>query len=140
MKLEKACITALIVALVAGCQSIEMPEPTYSSGGANYPWWMPDDVNREKVKLDSDQVEQVKTLVRDGLKDPESAKFGDAIYGTKPIGEDEVDSYCGEVNAKNSYGGYVGEKSFATYKGMVLIPEKAFTDEHLAVLRLCKTS
>lgn len=48
------------------------------------------------------------------LKDPESAKFGNVFLVTGP-----PDSYggrrlftCGEVNAKNSYGGYSGSARF----------------------------
>jgi hypothetical protein len=47
--------------------------------------------------------------VRASLKDPDSAKFQDLrvvdYAGGKVV--------CGEVNAKNSYGGYVGYKQFA---------------------------
>lgn len=42
--------------------------------------------------------------VKNNLKDPESAQFrNETIIGT---------SACGEVNAKNSYGGYVGFKRY----------------------------
>ena len=47
-------------------------------------------------------------VVRGALKDPESATFRNLrlVY----FGEGNV--VCGEVNGKNSYGGYVGYKSF----------------------------
>lgn len=48
------------------------------------------------------------------LKDPDAAQFRNLFvaeyttkYGTK------ITILCGEVNAKNSYGGYVGFRSFA---------------------------
>lgn len=43
------------------------------------------------------------------LKDPDSAKFRNVAL--KPFGDGKV--VCGEVNAKNSYGGYVGFRGFA---------------------------
>ncbi|OKO99494.1 hypothetical protein [Xenorhabdus eapokensis] len=51
------------------------------------------------------------SLVRNSLKDPDSAKF-DSFY--RPSGES--DGYvCGMVNAKNSYGGYIGKKTYYVY-------------------------
>lgn len=48
-----------------------------------------------------------KKAVLANLKDPESAKFN-GLYTAK-------DAYlCGEVNARNSFGGYVGYKRFVT--------------------------
>lgn len=47
--------------------------------------------------------------VRSALKDPESAKFGQ-IYLNK--NKDGLSAVCGEVNSKNSYGGYVGPQRF----------------------------
>lgn len=45
-----------------------------------------------------------------GLKDPDSAKFS---WGKVPKQMPPAEFYyCGMVNAKNSYGGYVGEKPF----------------------------
>ena len=42
--------------------------------------------------------------VKDRLKDPDSAKFkSEKINGT---------TVCGEVNSKNSYGGYIGFKRY----------------------------
>jgi hypothetical protein len=52
--------------------------------------------------------------VRDKLKDPDSANFRNVELhaGAKP----EAGSVyvCGEVNSKNSYGGYVGFRPFMT--------------------------
>lgn len=46
--------------------------------------------------------------VRALLKDPSSAKFGK----TKAYGPKENFVACGTVNAKNSFGGYVGDRPF----------------------------
>lgn len=55
---------------------------------------------------------QAKTMIAHDLKDPESAKFRDAYFITADARGDardrSKDSWCMEVNAKNSYGGYVG--------------------------------
>jgi len=42
----------------------------------------------------------------EALKDPSSAKFRHVVAMRESAG------YCGEVNAKNSYGGYVGYRKF----------------------------
>ena len=57
---------------------------------------------------------QVEDAVRDRLKDPESARFTDVRRF--PNG-----NACGWVNAKNSFGGYVGRKPFAVVGGAVLL-------------------
>lgn len=49
---------------------------------------------------------QGEKLVRNALKDPESAVFRDVKYVRKTKG------FCGLVNAKNSMGGYVGFHDF----------------------------
>lgn len=47
---------------------------------------------------------KVESIVKSVLKDPESAQF------------QNIDGVCGEVNAKNSYGGYTGFKKFVISK------------------------
>jgi hypothetical protein len=59
---------------------------------------------------------QAKQAVLKILKDPKSAEFGTAYrrHGRLPnIYADPYDVVCVEVNAKNSYGGYVGMQMFA---------------------------
>jgi len=61
-------------------------------------------------KSDSEEsaIELGKHLVADSLKDPGSAQFRNVRfvkYGPGAV-------ICGEVNGKNSYGGYVGFKRF----------------------------
>lgn len=53
-------------------------------------------------------VEQAKKALAETLKDPSSAQFRNVRL--TPYKDGNV--ICGEVNAKNSYGGYVGFKSF----------------------------
>lgn len=56
-------------------------------------------------KLEND----AKEAVLSSLKDPESAQFKN------------IKGYCGEVNSKNSYGGYVGFKKFVSVKGATVL-------------------
>lgn len=58
----------------------------------------------EQQKADRQKIEKVEDLVREKLKDPQSAQFSKVrIVGGL---------VCGEVNAKNSYGGYSGRQRF----------------------------
>jgi hypothetical protein len=61
------------------------------------------------VDLTGAQIARLKNDVARGLKDPDSARFGATFRAAESGGQTLV---CGYVNAKNSYGGYVGEKPF----------------------------
>jgi hypothetical protein len=56
------------------------------------------------------EISAIEEGVRNGLKDPESARFKHPFADSYAIGESY---YCGYVNAKNSYGGYTGDQPFA---------------------------
>jgi hypothetical protein len=60
---------------------------------------------------DSQLITRAKQSVTKDFKDPDSAKFRNVrvVRG----------SVCGEVNAKNSFGGYVGYKRFVSVAGVV---------------------
>ncbi|WP_271008667.1 hypothetical protein [Paucibacter sp. B51] len=51
-------------------------------------------------------VQQMKADVRQHLNDPESAQFNQVFKGNKE------GAFCGEVNARNRMGGYVGFTRF----------------------------
>lgn len=51
-------------------------------------------------------IEQAKTVVASKMKDPDSARFTDVSLQAKG------NMVCGWVNAKNSFGGYVGFRPF----------------------------
>ncbi|MGQ7088777.1 hypothetical protein ACUOBA_07390 [Escherichia coli] len=57
---------------------------------------------------EKDFIEMGESLVRDTLKDPDSAKFESYF---RDFGED-AGYVCGYVNAKNSYGAYTGKKPY----------------------------
>jgi hypothetical protein len=66
------------------------------------------------ITLSKAQIESIKAGVAKDLKDPESARFGDSFRAVESSGAIIV---CGYVNAKNSYGGYIGEKPFIASGG-----------------------
>jgi len=66
------------------------------------------EIARSKKEVDEELERAIETAVREMLKDPDSAKF-------KNISELPSGKFCGEVNAKNSYGGYAGWKVFWVY-------------------------
>jgi hypothetical protein len=52
----------------------------------------------------------IKLVMEEKLKDPYSAQYSNVrILGVDKEGSDKV---CGQVNAKNSYGAYIGKKGF----------------------------
>lgn len=62
-------------------------------------------------------IAQVKRNIANGLKDPDSAKFRDVTL--RPFAKGHV--VCGQVNAKNSYGAYVGFVPFVAGVSAVTI-------------------
>ena len=54
-------------------------------------------------------MELGKDMVREKLKDPDSARFRNVFFNR---GRDNVPIACGEVNARNSFGGYTGFERF----------------------------
>jgi len=68
------------------------------------------DVNKLLSPNDTDDVLLQKTMdrLRETFKDPDSAKF----KNVKVVHYGDGRFACGEVNAKNSMGGYVGYKPF----------------------------
>jgi hypothetical protein len=63
------------------------------------------------VKLTDADITAIKDGVRKSLKDPESASFG-AMKAGSGDGTTAAVTVCGYVNAKSSFGGYIGEQLF----------------------------
>lgn len=61
---------------------------------------------KQQKKIENEKIEQLKNKLTKTLKDPSSALFQDTIYIA------DSNSLCGQINAKNSFGGYVGFKWF----------------------------
>lgn len=56
-------------------------------------------------------IEKGKDAVRAKLKDPGSAQFKDVFFFR---GKDNIPITCGQVNSKNSFGGYTGYQHFVS--------------------------
>lgn len=111
MKKTSLLLTCISMILVSGCSS----NSTMSTQPAE-PSRPP--VIWSKDVATVDEQESAKATVASKLKDPESARFGDiwAMQGTN--GKRSV---CGYVNAKNSYGGYTGQKMFSANNAHVIM-------------------
>lgn len=73
---------------------------------------------RQPTADEAATIEAALAATRAELKDPESARFRNLRAFMQGNG---LMAVCGEVNAKNSYGGYIGFQPFtATIKGAVL--------------------
>ena len=88
------------------------------------------------------QRKEVEVGVRRSLKDPDSARFGKFVATVDDKGKVHV---CGYVNAKNSYGGFTGEKLF--HGAFPIDPKGAFAavgigggdNENIVTRVMCKT-
>lgn len=68
-------------------------------------------------------------MVRNKLKDPQSARFSRITY------QKHTNVICGYVNAKNSYGGYIGDRRFVIVNGYVNILDGTSTvNEYFATM------
>jgi hypothetical protein len=68
---------------------------------------------------DAQLISEAKRSVADLFKDPDSVRFCD--IGIYQRYNSDQRFLCGEVNAKNSYGAYVGYKTFYATKGDVYV-------------------
>ena len=66
---------------------------------------------------DAALIAKVKAAARHDLRDPGSAQFRDMSVKITPSGGKIV---CGEINAKNAYGGYIGFVPFYWLDGSVV--------------------
>ena len=120
MKLLSRVITCcVVVAAAAGCAPVggySSPQARYNSGLNDLRTTSLNTVNGYAVSLatflktnnEAAAIKQAQRAVADSLKDPMSAQFRNVRM--VPYGPGSV--ICGEVNGKNSYGGYVGFKRF----------------------------
>ena len=78
------------------------------------------------TQTETEKLESAQADVREELKDPDSAKFKDLRVVSNT---EDVESVVGEVNARNSYGGYTGFKPFCVTHGVVTFVdyEKEYT-------------
>lgn len=90
------------------------------------------------VQLSARQRRALEAGLRRSLKDPESARFGAHRAGLSETG---LTTVCGLVNARNSFGGYTGDKPYMasiTDKDAVVVIGMGGTDiQTRAVLEVC---
>lgn len=111
--------SALVIALLstAGCaQQHQQPSqltprpPVVQSG----PSWY-------AVPATPEQIAFAQEKAAYDLRDPGSAQFRNLYALTRGMGDDSV---CGEINAKNAYGAYVGFSMFyVNHKGDVILTD-----------------
>jgi hypothetical protein len=115
MYFKNAVLGALFVALVSGCGK-ETSEVTQASSDASY-------------------ALHHQELIAGRLKDPESATFRN-VFVSRLSGTPLV---CGEVNAKNSFGGYVGFQRFVSGGELQVIEsDMAPSEMNKAWAQFCK--
>lgn len=59
-------------------------------------------------------MQKCEQLVRGMLRDPESAKFRNLYFRMADVRGQRIPVTCGEVNAKNGFGGYGGYEQFVS--------------------------
>ena len=76
----------------------------------------------KKSTADVATTKRLHALVAESLRDAQSARFRGEYLSLAEDGQDpSVRSLCGEVNAKNAYGGYVGFMRFiVNTEGMIV--------------------
>jgi len=72
---------------------------------------------------------QAKNVLKSVLKDADSAKFQNLKVITNSKAEQSV---CGEVNSRNSFGGYVGFTKFAYSKNKIIMLDENSTGDDLS--------
>ena len=95
------------------------------------PAWLPVLENPTSATLTEKQKQVVRTGVTASLKDPTSARFGSSFVAAKGTSGRIV--VCGFVNAKNSFGGYVGEAPFI---GLINSAGDNFHMDHLGTTNM----
>jgi hypothetical protein len=63
-----------------------------------------------RVQRSPQLIAAYQTAVADQTRDPEAARFRRTFVVRNPL--EDNDALCGEMNAKNAYGGYVGYQPF----------------------------
>jgi hypothetical protein len=92
---------------------------------------------------DDPAVKAAKVALAKSLKDPPSAVFSELKHATRPnVRGEPLDTVCGLVNAKNSFGGYTGPRGFVYFvnDGAVNIAEgsEPYALGPIVVRNICK--
>jgi hypothetical protein len=118
---KKSCTLVLLPALISACAVPRAPdgraqretttqsvEPTYVTKPVE-----PTHTQSVKPRSISSYITEAKHYVVNQTRDPESVRFQNVFYAvSQDSHNDQSYSVCGEFNAKNAYGGYVGYAQF----------------------------
>ncbi|WP_272962245.1 hypothetical protein [Alcanivorax jadensis] len=133
-KICKAALIPILVLAVYGCATPPgKTEPTLSQK-IEKP--LPPKKPRERLPITEKRAAEAMEAAKNGLKDPDSAKFRN-LYEVAGMKDDSGNhAVCGEVNAKNSYGGYVGYRRFMQLAGGKVVVESTRDSFNLKVIRM----
>lgn len=93
---------ASVVLVLAGCSAVNSRMTPFLTQLDKAP----------RYSLSANETKAIKASVLSRLKDPESATFGKQIAAKDSNGWILV---CGSVNAKNSFGGFIGMQPYYVY-------------------------
>lgn len=118
---KKILLALMLASVLTACDKADMSKSEADAKAA-----LAYEQIKEKVEKESGEkfIEQAKKAVRFNLKDPDSAQF-------RNIRQPSTGVVCGEVNAKNAMGGYVGFQRFEW---------SLSTPEYVSILRDTDTS
>jgi hypothetical protein len=105
--MRSQAIVASVAILLTGC-AVSAPHTDYQA--------VPPDANTPRRELTVTEKKFMAEGLSKDFKDPPSAQFR-WMQIPVPSLPNSIVSYCGTVNAKNSYGGYVGFKPFIARVG-----------------------
>ncbi|WP_133249002.1 hypothetical protein [Pseudomonas sp. B1(2018)] len=95
----KKLALSLVILSLAGCSTPPRSAPAKPMTLYRYP-------------MSENVIQLAHTMASHDLKDPESAKFRDTFFvtsdGSGEARDKSKDSWCIEINGKNSYGAYAG--------------------------------
>jgi len=103
-----------------------------------------EDSDSDETELDLETrklvwIEQGKDAVKALLKDSDSAKFRSVFFNFAYLDNQRIPVTCGEVNAKNSFGGFAGfEKFVSAGKVELTYLESQMSDFHVVWNKLCR--
>lgn len=131
----------LVIAAMAGVGGCTTPAPQNgpSPDNSSTPIASQPTATYQAYKLSKSEIDAVQDGVKSRLKDPGSAQFsGPTLAARGSTGDITV---CGMVNAKNSYGGYVGASPYiATVRSGKVVDSVTGSarDEATILLGMCR--
>lgn len=129
-KVALGLIGVIVVGMIVLSQMPEETPKAVQAAPAPPPPAAPVNPDDELRGISRFVIDKAKKAVRERLKDPESAKFKNVSTHKTPAGGLLV---CGNVNSKNSFGGYVGFRPFMYATSGVVILQEDMEKKEFAV-------